>query len=163
MADRAQVSSIEAINTFLSRLIVFLEKARPVAEEAGSELRRIQLWIDTDQRLHWEREYRRRAHAHEEARQALLSARISSFRGAIASEQIAVHKAGAAVAEAEEKLRVLKRWGRDFVPLTHPLVRPVETLNGLLSQDMAKAVVVLTELLRHLEAYAEARHGPPPS
>jgi hypothetical protein len=162
MADRAQVASVDAIEAFRSRLLVYLAKVRPVVEEAASDLRRTQLWIDTDQRLHWEREYRRRSRAHEEAQQALLSARISSFRGAIASEQMAVHRTREALAEADEKSRTLRRWSRDLGPLTQPLTGPVNHLDTLLAQDMSQAVAFLTEILRHLDAYSEARLDLPP-
>lgn len=165
MASRAQVSSVEAIEAFRSALIVYLAKARPVVEEAASDLRRAQYWIDTDQRVHWEREFRRRARALEEAQQALLSARMSSFRGALATEQMAVQRARQGMTEAEEKMRVLRRWSRDFGPLTQPLARPIDRLDTILAQDMSQAVVFLTELIRHLEAYASTRleAGPLPA
>ncbi len=164
MADRAQVASVDAIESFRSRLLVYLAKVRPAVEEAGSDLRHTQLWIDTDQRLHWDREYRRRHRAHEEAQQALLSARISSFRDAIASEQMAVHRTRDALAEADEKLRTLRRWSRDFGPLTQPLAGPLAQLDTVLALDMSQAVAFLTEILRHLDAYSEARPDlPPPS
>lgn len=163
MATRAQVSSVEAIEAFRSALIVYLAKARPVVEEAASDLRRAQYWLDNDQRLHWERESRRRARALEETQQALLSARMSSFRGALASEQMAVQRARLAMSEAEEKMRLLRRWSREFGPLTQPLARPVDRLDTILAQDMSQAVVFLTEIIRHLEAYASTRLEPAPA
>lgn len=162
MADRAHVSSVDAIEAFRAALIVFLAKARPVVEEAASEIRRTQYWIDTDQRVLWEREFRKRARKLEDAQQALLSARLSTFRGALAAEQMAVHRAQTAMTEAEDKIRLLRRWSRDFGPVTAPLLRPVDSLDTTLAQDMAKAVAHLDQLLRLLEAYTSSQPNPAP-
>lgn len=161
MSERARVSSVEAIEAFRTSLIVYLDRVRPLVEESASDLRRTRQWIETEQRQRWEREHRRRAIALEQARQALLSARISSFRGAIASEQLAVHRAQQAMEEADDKLRLLRKWSRDFEPRTRPLARPVEMLETVLIQDMGRAVTFLTEILRLLNAYAETRPALP--
>lgn len=156
MAARARVTSVEAIEAFRTSLILYLEKTRPVLEEVTAELRRTLLWIETDRRLHWEREVRRRARALEEANQNLFSARLSSFRESTAVQQSAVHEARRSLAEAEDKLRRLRQWTRDFGPRTETLTRQILSLDNTLSQDGTRAVAWLTETLRRLEAYAES-------
>jgi hypothetical protein len=159
MSQRAQVRSIEAIEAFRANLILYLSKARPALEEITSDLRRIWHWIQTDQRQHWEREVRRRARALDDAKQALFSAQVATLRGATSFEQAAVHKARQALSDAEDKLRRVKKWSREFGPRTEALTRQIGGLDSFLSHDMAKAVATLTDLVRTLEDYA-ARHGP---
>lgn len=157
MTERAQVRSVEAIDAFRSQLIVYLAKVRPLLEEVGSDLRRMQVWLETDARAQTEREIRRRARILEEAQQALLSARISSFREATVVEQTAVHTARRALAEVEERLHRIRTWAREFGPRTDPLARQVGVLDTVLSQEAARGVAWLAEILRALEAYAELR------
>lgn len=155
MAERAQVQSIEAIEAFRSRLIVYLSKARPVVEEVGTELNRIQRWIETERLRECERELRQRARAAEEAEAALFSARLSTFRDTMASEQLALHRAREALARAEEKQRAIRRWMREFGPRTESLARQVGSLDSVLAQDMAQAVAWLSQAIRALAAYAD--------
>jgi hypothetical protein len=67
MADNARISSVESVELFRSKLIVFLEQVRPVLEEVGSELARTQGWLQDDQRRFWEMELRKRQRKLEEA------------------------------------------------------------------------------------------------
>ncbi|MBL9128636.1 MAG: hypothetical protein JNL97_13360, partial [Verrucomicrobiales bacterium] len=48
MPESAQVRSIDAIDAFRAHLIVFHTKARGVVDEVGADLRRTQLWLETD-------------------------------------------------------------------------------------------------------------------
>jgi hypothetical protein len=161
MADRAQVRSVEAIDDFRAHLVVYLAKVRPLLDEVAGDLRRTQVWMESDARHQAERELRRRARALEEAQQALLSARLSTFREATAMEQNAVHAARRALGEAEERLHRQRRWIREFGPRTDPLARQVAILDSVLSGDLGGAVAWLGEILRALEAYAELRPGTP--
>lgn len=160
MPEQARVTSVEAIDQFRSALVVYLTAVRPLLEEATTDLRRMRVWLDTHQRGVWETELRRRARRLDEARQELFSARLSSFREATAEHQMAVHRAQREVGEAEEKLRRVKYWTREFGNRADVLARPVGVLEGIVSQDMAKALAWLTEVVRILEDYAELRKRP---
>lgn len=157
MAERAQVRSLEAIDDFRAHLVVYLSKVRPLLDEIGGDLRRTQAWIENDGRQQAERDRQRRTRALEEAQQALLSARLSSFREATVMEQQAVHNARRAVAQVEERLQRIRTWSREFGPRTAPLARQVGVLETVLSQDLASAVAWLTAILQHLDAYTETR------
>lgn len=160
MADRAQVTSLEALESFRASLIVFLTKARPTLEEVGDDVLRTRLWLQNDRRLHWQTELRRRARGLEQAQQELFSARLSSLHEPTAAQQLTVTRAQRAVREAEDKIQLLKKWSRDFENQTDPLVRLVDHLHTFLTGDMARAVAHLTQLLASLDAYAE--RGPAP-
>lgn len=159
MAESARVSSIEALAAFRARLLVFLTKSRPALEEISGEVMRTRLWLQNDQRIHWEGQVRQRAKKLETAQHELYSARLARIREVTTAEQSAVNRTRRALDEAEEKLRTLKRWNRDFDSQAEPLVKQVEKLQTFLVLDLNKAAVHLAQILKSLDAYANA--GPP--
>ena len=159
MPESARVSSIEAIAAFRARLLVFLTKSRPALEEVSGEIMRTRLWLQNDQRIHWEGQIRQRAKKLETAQHELYSARLARIREVTTAEQSAVNKTRRALDEAEEKLRTLKRWNRDFDSQVEPLVKQVDKLQTFLVHDLTKAGVHLAQILKSLDAYANA--GPP--
>ena len=155
MADRAQVTSFEAVNSFRADLIVFLSRARAVLEEASDDVLRTRLWVQNDQRRLWEGETRVRGRKLEEARAELFNARLSQFQESTALQLMAVQRAERAAREAEAKLALLKKWGRDLENRTDPLVKQVTQLHGFLTIDMGRAVAYLVQVVKALEAYAD--------
>jgi hypothetical protein len=155
MPDRAHVTSVDALEQFRTNLIIYLSKARPTLEEVSAEVQRTRGWLDNEQRTHWEGELRRRTRALQEAQQALFSSKLASFRETSAAEQMAVQRAKRARDEAEEKLRVLKQWGRVFENRVDPLVKQMEKLHTVLAHDMVQAVAHLAQAVATLDAYAE--------
>jgi hypothetical protein len=155
MADKAHVTSVEALESFRASLITFLAKARPTLEESRQEVLRTRLWLEGDRRVHWEAEVRRRHRQLEEARQELFSARLSNLQSETATQQLAVQRAKVSLGEAEEKLAHVKRWNREFENRTDPLTRQVDHAVGFVTTDMARAVAYLTEAIQTLESYAD--------
>ena len=154
MPPQAHVRSVEAIEAFRGKLLVYAAKARPVLEDACDEVLRTREWLEHDRWTFWERELRRRTRVLEEAQSTLFSARLSNLREARTAEQMAVIKARASVEEAQEKLARIKKWHRDFDHLVQPLLKELEHLRTLLSADLPKAAAALTETVRMLDAYA---------
>ena len=154
MPDKAQVTSIEAIGAFRSALINYLAKAKPILEDACDEVFRTREWLEHDRRVHWENQFKKRSRALEEARQALLGAKMSKLRDARTAEQMAVEKAKRAVAEAEEKLRRIRRWTAEFGHHVEVLLKELEQLRVVLSNDMGKAVAHLAQIVKILDSYA---------
>ena len=72
MADQANVTSFDALETFRTNLILFLNKTRVRVDEVGDEIRRTRGWLQNDQRVHWEGEIRRRRRTLSQAEQELL-------------------------------------------------------------------------------------------
>jgi len=164
MPQKAHVTSLDALESFRSKLIVYLSQARPALDEVSAEVVRTRMWLENDQRVHWENQIRRRSKEMEQAQQALFSARLGVLQQATAAEQMAVHRAKEALGEADLKLRTLKRWDREFEGRVQPLVKQMEKLHMVLSTDMVKAVAYLTETIKTLAAYAERSSpaGAPP-
>jgi chromosome segregation ATPase len=163
MSTQAHVSSIEALETFRSQLVVYLSKARPALEEAQAEATQTRAWLEQDRRQFWENELRRRQRRLEEARQELFSARLSSLHGPASALQMAVHRAEQAVREAEEKVTRVRRWGRDFGNHADPLVKQLDQLHHFLVADLGKAVTELGQAITALQAYAAVAPRPVPA
>jgi len=161
MPQRAHVTSAEAIETFRSNLIVYVSKARPALEEVSADVMRMRSWLENDARAYWEREVRKRTKELEQAQQELFSARLSNISTETASQQFAYHRARRALDEAIDKMRILKRWTRDFDTRVQPLVKQMEKLHTVLSHDIVLAIAHLTEVAKTLAAYAEV--APPSS
>jgi predicted nucleic acid-binding Zn-ribbon protein len=154
MAGQAQVTSVEAIESFRASLILFLSKVRPTLEEVSDEVMRLQFWLQNDQRRHWEGELRRRSRKLEEAKQELFNTALSHLQQATALQHMAVQRAQRAVREAEDKLDTLKKWDRALEERTAPLIKQLEEFHGFLTVDMGKAVAQLVQIVNVLESYA---------
>jgi chromosome segregation ATPase len=157
MEQRAQVTSVEAIEAFRSCLLIFLTKARPTLEEVMNEVIRTRSWLQNDQRVHWEKEVKVKRRELEQAQAELFSARISKLEDASAAQQMAVQRAHRAIQHADDKLRLLKKWDRELENRSAPLLKLVEQLHGYLGTDMVRATSFLTEMIKTLQAYAEVQ------
>jgi hypothetical protein len=85
----------------------------------------------------------------------LFSARLSSLKTPTSTQQRAVARAKYALAEAEDKLRLVRKWCRDFENLTQPLVKEIEQAHSFLTIDMRHASDFLSAIIGTLEEYAE--------
>jgi hypothetical protein len=154
MPERAHVTSVDALESFRSSLILYVSKARPALDEVSAEVVRTRMWLEDEQRLHWENEARRCRRALDEAQQALFSARLSTFRDETSAEQMAVHRTKRASDDAQDKLSVLKKWNRDFDNRVEPLLKQMDKLQTVLAHDMVLAIAFLTQAITTLRAYA---------
>ncbi len=161
MAGRAQVTSVEAIESFRASLILFLSKVRPALEEVSDEVMRLQFWLQSDQRRYWESELRKRGLKLEETRREMFNTALSHLHETTALQRMAVQRAQRAVGEAEDKLRTVKKWERELEDRTMPLVKQVEEFHGFLTVDMSKAVAQLVQTVKALEAYAKVDRPAP--
>ena len=157
MPERAQVTSIEAVESFRAKLVIYITKARAALEEAADEVQRTRSWLENDQRMRWENECRRRSRELDEAQQELFSAKLSRIRTQSAAQVLAVERAKRALREAEEKREAVKRWAREFANRADPLVKQVEQFLGFVTTDLVKAAAHLSGLLKALDAYMAAR------
>jgi seryl-tRNA synthetase len=156
MADQANITSLEALETFRASLIVFLTKARRSLDEVAEEVKRTRQWLQHDQKVHWEGEHRRRTKQLDQAQQELMSARLATHQeSALMSRQLAVAKAKREIAEVEDKLRRLKAWTANFDSAADPSVKRLDQLRLTLN-NLAHAVTYLAGVQKTLEGYAES-------
>ncbi len=160
MAVGAHVTSIEALESFRANLIVYISKARPTLEEISSDVMRTRLWLENNQRLHWEAQVQRRAKELEAARQELFSAGLANLRDTTAAEIMAVRRAERALEDADNKLRLVKKWTREFDSRTAPVARQLEKLATMLANDLPSAVAFLSQIIKTLDAYGAGGSTP---
>jgi len=155
MAEQAKITSFEALENFRSALILFLADAHRSVDEVGDAIRQTRQWITHDQRMYWESQRRKWQQKLDQATQELMSARLSSLRDSTTMQENAVRKAKAALTEAEDKLRALKQWGRNYDNAVDPLTKGLESLRYQLDHELPKGVSFLLQAQKTLESYAE--------
>jgi uncharacterized membrane protein YccC len=160
MANQVRITSIDALESFRANLIVFATKARGSLDGVADQVVRTRVWLQNDQRMHWEGEVRRRKKLLEQAEQDLYNARLSGLRDTAAVQQAAVHKAKRALAEAEDKLGKVKRWAQRFGGCAEPLMKRLERLRQLLEQELPGGITYLAQVQRTLEAYTDVEYSP---
>lgn len=163
MGEQAKVTSVEALELFRTHLIIFATKAKARLDEVGDEIRRTRVWLQTDRRLVWEAETRKRQKVLDQATQELLSARISNVRDNLSGQNNAVRKAKRSLEEAEEKLKNVKGWNRNYDSHVEPLMKRLEGLKRILEDDMPKAAATLVQFQDILQAYADTVPGTRPA
>jgi hypothetical protein len=155
MPERAHVTSVDALRAFRTALIIYVSKARPTIEEVSADVLRTRMWLESDRRVHWEAQVRKRRRKLEEAQQNLFAVSMSKLRDVTMAERLAVRKAKEALEEAEDKLGRVKQWIRELDAKLEPLTRQLEKLHTVLSNDMTNAIAHLDTAAQTLEAYAE--------
>jgi len=155
MADQAKVASIDAIDSLRVSITLFMERAGQALDEVGDAVRRTRTWLNDEQRTYWLSEKRKREKKLEQAEQELYSSRLSTLQTTSAEAQMHVRRARHALDEAEQKLRVLKKWARDYDSVVEPLARRLDTLRDLVMTKYPKAAAQLTQMINTLESYAE--------
>mgnify|MGYP003393701018 CR=1 FL=1 len=155
MPQQARVTSIEALDDFRARLIVYVEKASVAVDDALDDVSRTRQWLQSEQLNYWGTQLRRRARDLETVEQELFSARIGNLHEATNTRQLAVRKARQSMDEAQAKLALLKKWNRHYDSEVAPLVAQVEKLRVLLSTDLQQAVTLLGRSVETLDAYSD--------
>jgi hypothetical protein len=155
MPDRAKVSSLEAIEDFRAKLIVYRDRARRVLDEVNHDVTRCRVRVENELPTHWQNQIRSRTRKLEQAQQELFSAELSGLRDSSFVQKDAVQKARRSVRDAEDKLKITGNWARQFDHRVETPARQVEQLRQFLDHDLAAAVLFLNELIKTLAAYTE--------
>jgi len=166
MTERAKVTSLEAIESFRAKLIIYRDKAGRVLDEVSDDVTRTRLWLEQDRIAHWQHQIRARHRELEQRQQELFTAQLSGLLEASQVQQAAVQKARQALRDAEARLQVVRQWNRQYDQRVEPLGRQVEKFRHTLGTDLGRAVAWMNELLKTLSDYIEWSHktvGAPPT
>jgi hypothetical protein len=155
MPDRAKVTSLEAIEAFRAKLVIYRDKAARVLDEVSEEVVRTRGWLENDRQMHWHNQIRRLTRELEQRQQELFSVQLSDPQGGGRLERAALQKTRRALDNAEEHSRVVRQWIRQYDQRVEPLARHVEKLRHHLGHDLAIALAYLVEVTKTLSAYAE--------
>ncbi len=156
MERQANVAAIEALESFRAQLVQFMIDARSRVDETRDSVCRTRQWVEHDRRLHWEAQLRTRKKKLEAAELELFSARLAGLQNANSGKEELVRRARRGVEEAEEKLRKVKKWSRDFEETAEPMLRRLQRLRDLLDEDVPKGIAWLAQAQQILNEYAES-------
>ena len=158
----ANISSPDVIRKFRSQFVAFDSEARRALESSRSDTSGVQEWLRREQLAYWQRTLRKREELVEQARRDYLNAsHQDGFAGKQSSvdEKKALERALRLKAEAEQKLRAVKRW------LMH-IEREVANVSGaclclaaMLDTTTPQALARLDGMLDRLDEYLRAAPG----
>jgi hypothetical protein len=160
MAERARVTSLEAVETFRAKLVIYRDRSRRVLDEVTDEVTRTRLWLQNDRMANCQLQIDRARRELQRRQQELFSAQISGLSEASQLHQSAVQNARRALRDAEEKLKIVRQWNRMFDQRVEPTARQLEKLRHILGNDLGLALAWLSEMIKTISAYAEISHTP---
>lgn len=156
MADTANVQSIEAIREIRDALVIFMEDARNALNDTDFDLRRTTDWLTHEQRLYWAAEVRRRSQEIADARSALQRKELGKKPGShpdTSVEDKALRIAKMRLAEAEEKVEVVRSWIPEMQRAGHEYRSQSLPLGDMLTGDLENALAKLSRMIESLEDY----------
>ncbi|MGA1401143.1 MAG: hypothetical protein ACO38P_12240, partial [Phycisphaerales bacterium] len=114
MKEGAGVTNLEALERYRASLLEFIHDAANALGEADSEVDRVQVWLEREQKIHWQQEHRRRGEEVTRAKSALyrkqLTVSSKDRPPSAVDEKKALQRAQARLEEAEQKIRRIKHW-----------------------------------------------------
>jgi hypothetical protein len=159
MPTQARVSSVDALDTFRSSLILYIERARHVLDDLQHDVVRTRDWLEHDRQTHWKKQVRLRGHELAQAEQELLTAKFSEHSEAVRDRRQNVDRARTRLSDAENALQRTQRWFRQFDHELDPRVRTTRPLRQMLDHELIKAVALLADTISTLAAYADLAPG----
>lgn len=159
MAEQAQVRSVEALESLRAAVLIYHSKSRRAVDMALEEMTRLRQQVEGEYRTHWEAQIRSWTRKLEQARAELMTVRLSSMVDRSTRHEEAVRKAERALAHATEKLKMTRRWARDFETAVGPHVRRLESVRDTLVHQLPKAAAWLHQAEVTLDAYAESQYA----
>jgi hypothetical protein len=157
MDSQARITDTDALENLRSALILFQARAKRSVDEVIDEVRRTKRWLEQEKREYWENQIRIRSRKLDQAEQELFNAKLSAWRDSIAREKAIVVKMRALVTEAEEKLRAIKHWDRNYESVVEPMTKGLSSLREFLEQELPKGIWQITNSIKSLDAYSEVR------
>ena len=155
MAERANVTSVEALESFRASLLVYVDKVGITLDEIDDAVKRMRVWVQTEQPEFWRREIKRLTRALEDAEQALFSSRLSGSPEPSAQERMNVNRYRRALRNADEKLKITKKWARNYDSIVEPLAKKLEVVRFMTTQRLPQGTEYLRQAANTLHSYAE--------
>lgn len=164
MSGPAKVHSSEAIDAVRRTLILFIERVNDALAELGSEMRRVQEWLEHDRPGYWKKQVRVAMDEVHEAQQALhrcLMFPIAGERPSCYEERAALKKAQARLVYCQEKGERVRHWQQTLPHELFEYEGRISQLTKLVDIDVPQAIGVLDRILRNLEEYQAVRAANP--
>lgn len=158
MSESARVESIESLKLFKQALWKYQENAGIALGDAESEIQRVMMWLEGEQRTYWNSEVRKRQEGVMRAREALRQKQIfkspTGGRQSDIDEQKALQLAQRRLAEAEQKVLAVKKYTQHLRREMMMYKGQVQRIATVVSGDIPRAAHDLEAIIQRLEAYA---------
>jgi hypothetical protein len=115
-------------------------------------------WIEGDRLRYWPQQTRRASDAVQEARQTLARCEVrvgSEDRPSCYDEKKALEKAKRRLQLAEDKSRIVHRWGSEMQKATEDFATQVARLRNYLETDIVKAIAAAERMAASLDKYVQ--------
>lgn len=142
----------------------FVDRVGDALTELGSEMRRMQDWLEHDRPRYWKTQVRLAMDQVHEAQQALhrcLMFPVAGERPSCHEERAALKKAQARLAYCEEKAERVRYWQRAVQHELFEYEGRISQLVKLVEIDVPQAMGVLERVIRYLEEYQSLRANNP--
>lgn len=155
MVEGANVTSIDAIQRFRTRLIDFSEEAQLAMSQADFDIQRTIGWLKHDRMMHWKHEIKRRRKELDIAKSELFRKQLESkdTRTSAIEERKALQRAERRMTEAEEKSRAVSKWIRRLDRDVALYKGATSQINSLIQADLPKAASLLEMYVEQLQEY----------
>jgi hypothetical protein len=154
MPTTARVTSIHAMTRFHGALRGFSSKARICVDDVSDDVRKVRQWLEHDRLPHWQHQIRERHKKLDAARQEFFTAQLSGVGADTHLQQAELNRAQRAVAEAERKLTVTRKWIREFDTVVGPVKRQLDKMDAIIIGLLPRAGARMNEMIKALESYA---------
>jgi hypothetical protein len=155
MSQFARVASLDAIRDFKAALADFADTANVALSEATADVQRTIWWISHDQLANWQREIKKRTDKLNQAKAELFKKQLESndSRTSAVVERKHVAKWQAALDEAENKVRMVKKWGQVLEREMLLFKAGCAQVSGAIQGDIPSAIGRMDKMIQSLEAY----------
>jgi len=157
MRRSANVRSLDAVQSTKAALVEFREVVASALTEAQSEIQRTLWWIQHDRAAHWRREVKRRTEQLAQAKSELYRAQLAAMdpRAACVEQRKLVQQAEQRLAEAHEKIRLVKHWAR-VIDREMLLFRgQCQEVSRMIEVEIPQGEARLGQLLHRLHEYVD--------
>jgi len=157
MSDTARIHSIDAVRAFKTSLVKFAETANVALSSAEGELRRMMVWLESEQLMHWQTQIRKRQEALTRAKDAVRQKMLfpdSTGRTPTPVEEWKQQRlCQQRLEEAEQKLVNTKRAIRLLEKEMQVYKGSVQRFATMVQTDIPRASERLDRAFGHLETY----------
>lgn len=160
-ATNARVTSLDVLDDFRAKLLVYIEKANRILDDVNDDVARTRVWLQSDRLPYWKRQVRQKEKELAIADQELMTARLAGMPEALQARRMAVNRCKTALRETEARLARVKNWIKHYPTAVEPKTKVVAQLRGVLDTDLRRAVAFLENAAGLLAEYAGTGGTPP--
>lgn len=157
MNPSAKVHSLDALRDLRTALVKFREEVTNALTAVDVEARHAHEWLSHDQLKHWQSELRRREDQVAECKTALHRCQLmklpSGETPSCSDEKKQLARAKARLEEAEEKIKLVKKWTLIVEQEMIEYRGPAQQLDLLVNSKLVIGIEDLDSRIRSLEAY----------